>query len=200
MVYRILVTALWLCGRLALPASSHRLPKPRDKNNRAVCGRWRHRRAGARHCAKSQQQMGSARRGGKSAGRLGRDRHPRRDEGAARRLYLADGLDRRADGGVRRALTARSTLTRCLAPIAIGAAPPYLLVVNPKLPVSSTADLIRLAKERPEGIDVPALPASAPRRICLPCCSAATPVSNCCTFPTRALVRRSPICLARAST
>src|ERR1700760_2245885 len=29
-----------------------------------------------------------------------------------------------------------------LAPIVIGAAPPYLLVVNPKLPVNSAADLI----------------------------------------------------------
>jgi tripartite-type tricarboxylate transporter receptor subunit TctC len=39
-----------------------------------------------------------------------------------------------------------------LAPIVIGAAPPYLLVVNPKLPVQSTADLIRLAKEKPDGL------------------------------------------------
>src|ERR1041385_5624104 len=39
-----------------------------------------------------------------------------------------------------------------LAPIAIGAAPPYLLVVNPKLPVQSTADLIRLAREKPDGL------------------------------------------------
>src|SRR3954470_11530163 len=35
-----------------------------------------------------------------------------------------------------------------LAPIVIGAAPPYLLVVNPELPVNSIADLIRLAKEK----------------------------------------------------
>jgi tripartite-type tricarboxylate transporter receptor subunit TctC len=41
---------------------------------------------------------------------------------------------------------------KVLAPIAIGAAPPYLLVVNPTLPVNSTADLIRLAGERPEGL------------------------------------------------
>ncbi|HEU0082947.1 MAG TPA: tripartite tricarboxylate transporter substrate-binding protein, partial [Bradyrhizobium sp.] len=39
-----------------------------------------------------------------------------------------------------------------LAPIVIGAAPPYLLVVNPKLPVQSAADLIRLAKEKPDGL------------------------------------------------
>src|SRR6201747_1172451 len=41
---------------------------------------------------------------------------------------------------------------KVLAPIAIGGAPPYLLVVNPKLPVSSTGDLIRLARVRPEGL------------------------------------------------
>ena len=39
-----------------------------------------------------------------------------------------------------------------LAPIAIGAAPPYLLAVNPKLPVQTTAELIKLAREKPEGL------------------------------------------------
>lgn len=39
-----------------------------------------------------------------------------------------------------------------LAPIAIGAAPPYLLVVNPGLPANSIADLIKLAREKPEGL------------------------------------------------
>jgi tripartite-type tricarboxylate transporter receptor subunit TctC len=43
-------------------------------------------------------------------------------------------------------------VNKVLAPIVIGAAPPYLLVVNPKLPVNSTADLIRLAKEKPDGL------------------------------------------------
>jgi len=43
-------------------------------------------------------------------------------------------------------------VNKLLAPIALGAAPPYLLVVNPTLPVNSTADLIRLARERPEGL------------------------------------------------
>src|ERR1700692_3089133 len=37
-----------------------------------------------------------------------------------------------------------------LTPIVIGAAPPYLLVANPKLPVNTTADLIRYAKEKPD--------------------------------------------------
>jgi tripartite-type tricarboxylate transporter receptor subunit TctC len=41
---------------------------------------------------------------------------------------------------------------RFLSPIVVAAAPPYLLVVSPTLPVASTADLIRLAKEKPEGL------------------------------------------------
>jgi tripartite-type tricarboxylate transporter receptor subunit TctC len=43
-------------------------------------------------------------------------------------------------------------VNQVLAPIVIGAAPPYLLVVNPKLPVQSAADLVRLAKEKPDGL------------------------------------------------
>jgi tripartite-type tricarboxylate transporter receptor subunit TctC len=43
-------------------------------------------------------------------------------------------------------------VNKVLAPIVIGAAPPYLLVVNPKLPVNSVADLVRLAREKPEGL------------------------------------------------
>src|SRR5580704_6453782 len=38
-----------------------------------------------------------------------------------------------------------------LSPIVIGAAPPYLLVASPTLPVKSTADLIRYAKEKRDG-------------------------------------------------
>ena len=40
-------------------------------------------------------------------------------------------------------------VNKVLSPIVIAAAPPYLLVVRPTLPVNSTADLIRLAKEKP---------------------------------------------------
>ena len=43
-------------------------------------------------------------------------------------------------------------VNKVLSPIVVAAAPPYLLVVSPTLPVNSTADLIRLAKERPEGL------------------------------------------------
>jgi tripartite-type tricarboxylate transporter receptor subunit TctC len=43
-------------------------------------------------------------------------------------------------------------VNKYLTPIAIGAAPPYLLVTSPTLPVSTTVDLIRYAKEKPEGL------------------------------------------------
>jgi tripartite-type tricarboxylate transporter receptor subunit TctC len=43
-------------------------------------------------------------------------------------------------------------VNKVLSPIVVAAAPPYLLVVSPTLPVNSTADLIRLAKEKPEGL------------------------------------------------
>src|SRR3981081_1611221 len=43
-------------------------------------------------------------------------------------------------------------VNKFLTPIALGAAPPYLLVASPSLPVKTTADLIRYAKEKPEGL------------------------------------------------
>jgi tripartite-type tricarboxylate transporter receptor subunit TctC len=43
-------------------------------------------------------------------------------------------------------------VNKVLTPILIGAAPPYLLVASPNLPVKTTADLIRYAKERPDGL------------------------------------------------
>lgn len=43
-------------------------------------------------------------------------------------------------------------VNRHLTPIAIGAAPPYLLVASPTLPVKSTAELIKYAKDKPEGL------------------------------------------------
>jgi tripartite-type tricarboxylate transporter receptor subunit TctC len=43
-------------------------------------------------------------------------------------------------------------VNKVLSPIAVAAAPPYLLVVRPMLPVSSTAELIRYAKEQPQGL------------------------------------------------
>src|SRR6266403_2404414 len=43
-------------------------------------------------------------------------------------------------------------VNKLLSPIVVAAAPPYLLVVSPTLPVKSTADLVRLAKEKPEGL------------------------------------------------
>lgn len=43
-------------------------------------------------------------------------------------------------------------VNKYLTPIVIGAAPPYLLVASPALPVKSTADLVRYAKEKPDGL------------------------------------------------
>src|SRR3982075_3887328 len=43
-------------------------------------------------------------------------------------------------------------VNKVLSPIAVAGAPPYLRVASPNLPVKTTADLIRLAKERPEGL------------------------------------------------
>jgi tripartite-type tricarboxylate transporter receptor subunit TctC len=43
-------------------------------------------------------------------------------------------------------------VNKVLSPIVIGAAPPYLLVASPTLPVKTTADLIRYAKEKPDGV------------------------------------------------
>src|SRR3982075_1787793 len=43
-------------------------------------------------------------------------------------------------------------VNKVLSPIAVAAAPPYLLVASPTLPVASTADLIRYARQKPEGL------------------------------------------------
>ncbi|HKU08537.1 MAG TPA: tripartite tricarboxylate transporter substrate binding protein [Bradyrhizobium sp.] len=43
-------------------------------------------------------------------------------------------------------------VNKYLTPIVIGAAPPYLLVASPTLPVRTTAELVKYAKEKPEGL------------------------------------------------
>src|SRR3981081_3122647 len=43
-------------------------------------------------------------------------------------------------------------VNKVLSPIVIAAAPPYLLVASPTLPVTSTADLIWYARQKPEGL------------------------------------------------
>jgi len=43
-------------------------------------------------------------------------------------------------------------VNKYLTPIVIGAAPPYLLVASPSLPVKTTAELVKYAKEKPEGL------------------------------------------------
>jgi tripartite-type tricarboxylate transporter receptor subunit TctC len=43
-------------------------------------------------------------------------------------------------------------VTKYLAPITVAAAPPYLLVINPKVPAKTAADLVRLSREKPESL------------------------------------------------
>jgi tripartite-type tricarboxylate transporter receptor subunit TctC len=43
-------------------------------------------------------------------------------------------------------------VNKVLSPIAVAAAPPYLLVASPTLAVNSIADLIRYAREKPDGL------------------------------------------------
>jgi tripartite-type tricarboxylate transporter receptor subunit TctC len=43
-------------------------------------------------------------------------------------------------------------VTKYLAPITVAAAPPYLLVVGPKVQAASAADLIRISKDKPESL------------------------------------------------
>jgi tripartite-type tricarboxylate transporter receptor subunit TctC len=43
-------------------------------------------------------------------------------------------------------------VNKYLTPIVIGAAPPYLLVVSPTLPVETTAELIQYARQKPDGL------------------------------------------------
>jgi tripartite-type tricarboxylate transporter receptor subunit TctC len=43
-------------------------------------------------------------------------------------------------------------VNKYLSPIVVAAAPPYLLVASPTLPVNSTADLIKYAKAKPDGL------------------------------------------------
>jgi tripartite-type tricarboxylate transporter receptor subunit TctC len=43
-------------------------------------------------------------------------------------------------------------VTKYLAPITVAAAPPYLLVVSPKVQATSAADLIRISKDKPESL------------------------------------------------
>jgi tripartite-type tricarboxylate transporter receptor subunit TctC len=43
-------------------------------------------------------------------------------------------------------------VNKYLSPIVVAAAPPYLLVASPTLPVNSTADLIKYARQKPDGL------------------------------------------------
>jgi tripartite-type tricarboxylate transporter receptor subunit TctC len=151
MVYRILVTALWLCAA-ALPASGADYPNRTikmivpfaagggtDVLARIIAqnlnGKW------GQPVVVENQPGASGAIGTRVVMKAPPDGYTllMASTGALMAVSGADG-----DGPF--------DVNKVLAPIAIGAAPPYLLVVNPALPVKSAADLIRLAKERPEGL------------------------------------------------
>jgi tripartite-type tricarboxylate transporter receptor subunit TctC len=79
-------------------------------------------------------------------------------------------------------------VNKVLSPIAVAAAPPYLLVVSPALPVNSTADLIRYAKQKPEGLTFGSSGVGAASHLSGLLFASATG-TKCCTSPTRAPVR-----------
>ena len=74
---------------------------------------------------------------------------------------------------------------KSFAPVAIIAASPVVLVVNPNVPVQSVADLVALAKKQPGKLQYPR-PASAASRISPASCSNTPPRSTCCTCRSRA--------------
>ena len=71
---------------------------------------------------------------------------------------------------------------RDFAPITLAAVAPNVLVVNPKVPAHSIAQLVALAKQKPGQLTY-GTPGSAPRRTCRWSCSRAWRVSTCSTFP-----------------
>jgi len=80
-------------------------------------------------------------------------------------------------------------IARELSPISLIAAPPYILVVNPNVPVRSAAALIAQANANPGKLSS-ARPASVLRRIFQARCSARWPASRCCMCPIVARGRR----------
>jgi tripartite-type tricarboxylate transporter receptor subunit TctC len=80
-------------------------------------------------------------------------------------------------------------VTRELAPISLVAAPSYILVVNPSVPVKTAADIISYAKPI-RGSCPSVLPAPAPPRISPAHCLRRWLGSISCTCPTAAPARR----------
>ena len=91
---------------------------------------------------------------------------------AGGRPHAADGVDRRDPGARGRAGGAPFDVTRELAPVSLIAAPPYIVVVNPTVPVRSAAELIAYAQGQSRQALVRLVRAPARRRICPARCSA----------------------------
>ena len=83
------------------------------------------------------------------SGRRNGHRHQLCRQIAARRLHHHDGRCRRSRSTSRSTSRCLTTPTKDLALVALIARVPFVLVVNPSLPVNSVEDLIKLAKKRP---------------------------------------------------
>jgi tripartite-type tricarboxylate transporter receptor subunit TctC len=150
MVYRILVTALWLCAT-ALPALAADYPNHTikmivpfaagggtDVLARIIAqnlnGKW------GQPVVVENQPGASGAIGTRAVMKAPPDGYTLLMASTGALMAVSSGADGPFD------------VNKVLAPVAIGAAPPYLLVVNPALQVNSTADLVRLGKQRPEGL------------------------------------------------
>ena len=201
MFKRLSLLLLCLAATAVRACRGRRLSEPRHQDGGAVRARRRHRRARPHHRPASVREMGPAGGGGKPARRLRRHRHQGLRQGGAGRLHAADGLDRRADGGLRGAGAGRPFRRREIlradhrgggAALSAGGQSERAGQFGRRIDQRSRARSRRRCHS--------ARRASAPPRICRARCSRRTRMSNCCTCPTRAPARRSPISWAGAST
>src|ERR1700710_928948 len=152
MVYRSLVTALWLCAA-ALPASAADYPNHpikiivpfaagggTDVIARIIAqnlnSKW------GQPVVVENQPGASGAIGTRAVMKAAPDGYTLLMASTGALMAVSGGAN---DGGA-------VDVNKYLSPIVIGAAPPYLLVASPTLPVKTTADLIRYAKEKPEGL------------------------------------------------
>jgi tripartite-type tricarboxylate transporter receptor subunit TctC len=152
MVYRSLVTALWLCAA-TLPASAADYPNHAikmivpfaagggtDVLARIIAqnlnGKW------GQPVVVENQPGASGAIGTRAVMKAPPDGYTLLMASTGALMAVSGGAD--ADGPF--------DVNKFLSPIVVAAAPPYLLVVSPTLPVASTADLVRYAKQKPEGL------------------------------------------------
>ena len=91
-------------------------------------------------------------RGGEPSGRRRRDGGGGRRQRNARRPHHHDGVEHGAGDQRLGAQESPYDPRKDLTPIALLARVPFVLVVNPALPIHSVADLVKLAKEKPGSV------------------------------------------------